>query len=91
MGSPREQQAKVSALKQAAARAREKAAVLSETLKVKLVRLISANEGSHVARPGLQASRSTMAMEFGSNEPSIFSGELKVAATVTLLYEIARE
>lgn len=67
-----EQQAKVSALKQAAARAREKAAALSEALKVKLVRLISANEGSHMVRPGLQASRSTMAMESGATSRRSF-------------------
>ena len=86
-----EQQAKLSALKQAAARAREKATALSEALKVKLVRLISANEGSHVVRPAPHASRSMMAMDAGGSEPPIFSGEMKVEATVTLIYEIGHE
>ena len=86
-----EQTAKLSALKQAAAKAREKAAALSEALKVKLVRLMSANEGGHVIRPMPQASRSMMAMDTGGGEPPIFSGEMKVEATVTLIYEIGRE
>lgn len=86
-----EQQAKLSSLKQAAAKAREKAAALGEALKVKLVRLISANEGSHVVRPVPHASRSMMGMDAGGNEPPIFSGEMKVEATVTLVYEIAGE
>ena len=86
-----EQQAKLSALKQAAARAREKATALSEALKVKLVRLISANEGSHVVRPAPHAPRSMMAMDAGGSEPPIFSGEMKVEATVTLIYEIGHE
>ena len=86
-----EQEAKLSALKQAAARAREKATALSEALKVKLVRLISANEGSHVVRQAPYASRSMMAVAAGGNEPPIFSGEMKVEATVTLVYEIGHE
>lgn len=86
-----EQQAKLSALKQAAARAREKATALSEALRVKLVRLMSANEGGHVIRPMAKSSRSMMAMEAGGGEPPIFSGEIKVEATVTLVYEIGRE
>jgi len=86
-----EQQAKLSALKQAAAKAREKATALSEVLKVKLVRLISANEGSHMVRPAPYASRAMMAMDAGGNEPPIFSGEMKVEATVTLIYQIVHE
>jgi uncharacterized protein YggE len=86
-----EQSAKLSALKQAAARAREKATALSEALKVKLVRLMSANEGGHVIRPMPKASRSMMAMDAGGGEPPIFSGEISVEATVTLIYEIGRE
>ena len=86
-----EQQAKLSALKQAAARAREKATALSEVLKVKLVRLISASEGGHVVRPVSQAPRLMMAMDAGGSEPPIFSGEMKVEATVTVTYEIAHE
>jgi uncharacterized protein YggE len=38
-----------------------------------------------------RASRSTMAMDSGGGEPPIFSGEMKVEATVTLAYEIARD
>jgi len=86
-----EQQAKLSALKQAAARAREKATGLSEALQVKLVRLMGATEASHVVRPASQASRAMMAMDGGGDEPPIFSGEMKVEATVTLTYEIGPE
>ena len=86
-----EQQTKLSALKQAASRAREKATALSEALKVKLIRLMSANEGGHVIRPMATSSRSMVAMDAGGGEPPIFSGEMKVEATVTLIYEIGRE
>lgn len=86
-----EQQGRVDALRQAAARAREKAAALSEALKVKLVRLISVNEGGHIVRPVPMASRSMVGMEAGGSEPPIFSGEITFEATVTLLYEIGSE
>ena len=86
-----EQQAKLGALKQAAAKAREKAAALSEALKVKLVRLFSATEESRVVHPMPKVSRSMMAMDGGGGEPPIFSGEIKVEATVTLVYEIGQE
>lgn len=85
-----EQQARLEVLKQAAAKAREKATALGEALKVKLVRLISVNEDGQVIRPLPHASRSMMAMDAGS-EPPIFSGEMKIEATVTLVYEIAHE
>jgi uncharacterized protein YggE len=85
-----EQQAKLEALKQATARAREKAAALSEALKMKLLRLVSADEGGQVVRPSLRTARSMMAMDAGG-EPPIFSGEMKVEAVVTLVYELAPE
>ncbi len=86
-----EQQARQSALKSAVAKAREKATVLSEALKVKLVRLISASEGDRGVRPLAHAPRSMLAMEAGGGEPPIFAGELKVEASVTLVYEIGPE
>lgn len=86
-----EQQARLAALKQAAIKARERAAVLSEALRVKLVRLLSVQEGGHVIRPVSQISRSMMAMDAGGGEPPIFAGELQVEATVTLVYEIVHE
>ncbi|HEY7128351.1 MAG TPA: SIMPL domain-containing protein [Nitrospira sp.] len=86
-----EQQAKLAALKQAAAKAREKASALSETLKVKLMRLLSAREESHVVRPVPKMARSLMAMEGGGAETPVFSGEIKVDATVILIYEIGQE
>jgi uncharacterized protein YggE len=86
-----EQQAKLDALKQAAVKAREKAAALGEALKVKLIRLISATEESHVARPMPKVSRSMMTMDGGSGETPIFSGEIKVEATVALNYEVGQE
>src|SRR6185437_2979692 len=82
-----EQPVRLSALKQAAAKAREKAAVLSEALQVKLVRVVSVNEGGHVVRPAAPMAR--MAMEAGAGEVPISPGEMKVEASVTLVYEIA--
>lgn len=84
-----EQPARLNALKIAAARAREKAATLSEVLGVKLVRVLSVNEGGHVVRPVAHMARSMMAMDAGEGAPPISSGEMKVEATVTLVYEIA--
>jgi uncharacterized protein YggE len=81
------QSVRLSALKQAVAKAREKAAVLSEALHVKLVRVVSANEGGHMIRPAAPMAR--MAMEASSGEVPVSPGELKVEATVTLVYEIA--
>jgi uncharacterized protein len=86
-----EQQAKLGALKQAAAKAREKAAALTEALKVKLIRLLSATEESHVVRPMSKMARSMVAMEGGGGEVPMFSGEIKVEATVNLVYEIGQE
>jgi uncharacterized protein YggE len=86
-----EQEAKLGALKQAAAKARDKAAALSDALKVKLIRLFSATEDSHVIHPMPRVSRSMMATNGGGGEPPIFSGEIKVEATVTLVYEIGQE
>jgi uncharacterized protein YggE len=86
-----EQQAKLGALKQAAAKARDKANALGEVLKVKLIRLASVNEDGHVVHPVPRASRSTVAMDAGGGEPPIYSGELKIEATVTLVYEIGQE
>ena len=84
-----EQQAKLAALKQAAAKARDKASALSETLKTKLIRLVNAAEESHVVRPVPRMARSMATME--GPETPIFSGEIKVEATVTLTYEISQE
>jgi hypothetical protein len=85
-----EQQAKLSALKQAAVKAREKAAVLSEALKVTLIRLMSAKEDSHVVRPMPKAARNMM-MEGSSAEAPVFSGEVRIDATVTLNYEVRQD
>lgn len=85
-----EQLAKIGAMKQAVSKAREKAVTLGESLKLKLLRLISVNEGGHVVGSLSQMSRSMMAMEAGGIEPPILGGEIKVEATVTLVYEIAQ-
>ena len=83
-----EQSVRLSALKQAAVKAREKAAALSESLQVKLVRVVSVHEGGRpMIRPA--ASMARMAMDAGTGEVPISPGELKVEATVTLVYEIA--
>lgn len=84
-----EQQAKLTALKQAAAKAREKATALSESLNVKLIRLVSANEQGHVVRPMAQP-RAMMAMEGRGEDTPFFAGELRVEATVTLVYEVGQ-
>ena len=86
-----EQQAKLSALKQAAGKARDKAAALSDVLKVKLIRLLHATEESHVIRPVPKMARSMMAMEGGGGDTPILSGEIKVEATVTLIYEVGQD
>lgn len=83
-----EQSVRLSALKQAAVKAREKAAALSESLQVKLVRVVSVHEGGRpMIRPA--ASMARMAMDAGAAEVPISPGELKIEATVTLVYEIA--
>jgi uncharacterized protein YggE len=86
-----EQQARLRALKSAAAKAREKAMALSEALNVKLFRLMTVNEGEHVIRPPSYAVRSFSEMNVAGAEPPISSGEMKVEATVTLIYEIKRD
>ena len=85
-GLREEQGIRLSALRQASARAREKAAVLSEALHVKLVRVLSVDEGGHVMRPAPHVAR--MAMEARAGDVPVSPGELKVEATVTLVYEI---
>ena len=84
------QQAKLGAMKQAVITAREKALQLSESLKLKLLRLISVSEGEAVTRPLSASPRSMVAMDAGSGESPVFGGEMKVEATVTLVYEIAQ-
>jgi uncharacterized protein YggE len=70
--------------------AHEKATVLSESLKVKLIRLMSATEDSHLVRPLPKLARSMM-MEEGSEETPVFAGEIKIEATVTLNYEVGQD
>ncbi|HSC57343.1 MAG TPA: SIMPL domain-containing protein, partial [Nitrospira sp.] len=69
-----EQKAKLAALKQAAAKAREKASALSEALRVKLIRLVHATEESHLVRPVPRIARSMIAMEGGGAETPVYSG-----------------
>jgi uncharacterized protein len=61
--------------------------VLSEALQVKLARVLSIHEGGHMVRPAAAMAR--MAMESGAGDVPISPGELKVEATVTLVYEVA--
>jgi uncharacterized protein YggE len=84
------QRAKLGAMSQAVITARDKALALSESLKLKLLRLISVSEGDAVIRSLSASPRSMMAMEAGGGEPPILAGELKVEASVTLVYEIAQ-
>ncbi len=82
-----EQAVRLNALKQAAVRAHEKAAVLSETLHVKLVRVLAVTEGGQMMRPAAPMAR--MAMEGSAGEVPVLPGELKIEGSVTLVYEIA--
>lgn len=84
------QRAKLGAMSQAVITARDKARALSESLKLKLLRLISVSEGDAVIRSLSASPRSMMAMEAGGGEPPILGGQLKVEASVTLVYEIAQ-
>jgi uncharacterized protein YggE len=84
------QQAKLGALRQAVVTAREKALHLSESLKLKLLRLINVSEGDAVVRTLAPSPRSMMAMDAAGGEPPIFGGEMKIEATVTLVCEIAQ-
>src|SRR5262245_6388012 len=83
-----EQQARLNALKIAAGKAREKASALSEAVNVKLGRLMNVTEGSRVVAPMPRVGRAMAAMEGAGVEVPISSGEMKVEATVTLIYEI---
>jgi hypothetical protein len=82
-----EQAVRLNALKQAAAKAREKASVLSDSVNLKLVRVMSVNEAGQMIRPASPMAR--MAMEASASDVPVSSGELKVEASVTLVYEIA--
>jgi len=83
-----EQQARLNALKIAAGVAREKATALSQAVNVKLGRLMNVTEGSRVVAPMPRVGRAMAAMEGAGGEVPISSGEMKVEATVTLIYEI---
>ena len=83
-----EQPGRLNALKIAAVKAREKATALSETLHVNLVRLVTVNEAGHVIRPMPYAGLSMREMAPASVAPPVSPGEMKVEATVTLIYEI---
>lgn len=56
---------------------------------MKLVRVLSVNEGGDVVRSAPHMARSMMAMDAGEGAPPISPGEIKIEATVTLVYEIA--
>mgnify|MGYP003344440053 CR=1 FL=1 len=86
-----EQPKRLIALQMAATKAREKAAALSQALKVKLVRVLNVSEGGHVVRPVPYMGRAMAAMEGAIADVPVSSGELKVEATVTLVYEIVQE
>lgn len=85
-----EQQLRLAALNAAATKAREKAAALSRSLNVKLSRLLNVTEGGHLVRPAPYLGRAMAAMESAPDAP-ISPGELKVEATVTLIYELDQE
>ena len=83
-----EHQPRLRALKLAAAKAREKAQALGEALEVKLVRIITANEGgTQVIAPRPFMARA-MGAALADTAVPISPGEIKVEASVTLIYEI---
>ncbi len=84
-----EQPARLNALKTAAHKAREKAATLSDALNVKLGRFVNVTESSQLIQPAPRVGRAMAAMEMAGGEVPISSGEMKVEATVTLVYELA--
>ena len=84
-----ERTARLGALKNAAALAHEKALALSDALHVRLVRVLSVNEGSHVVHPAPHMARAMMAEDMAGGELPVSPGEMKVEATVTLVYEVA--
>jgi len=90
-GLRNEQQPRLNALKLAAAKAREKAAALSESLNLKLIRVMNVTEGVQFLRPAPHVGRAMMATNGGGGDSPVSSGEMKVEATVTLSYEIGRE
>jgi uncharacterized protein len=64
---------------------------LSDALKVKLIRLLSATEESRIVRPVPRIARSMVAMEGGGGEAPVFSGEIRVEAAVTVVYEMGQD
>lgn len=84
-----ERPAQVEALKQAAASARDKARMLSETLGVRLARIISVNEEGRLVQPMPRLARTMAAMEMEGGAAPVSPGEIQVEASVTLVYEIA--
>lgn len=84
-----ERPTQVEALKQAAASARDKARTLSETLGVRLARIISVNEEGRLVQPMPRLARTMAAMEMDGGAAPVSPGEIQVEASVTLVYEIA--
>lgn len=83
-----EQPSRLRALKMAAAQAREKARALGEALDVTLVRIITATEGGvNVIAPRPFMARA-MGAALAEAAVPISPGEMKVEASVTLIYEI---
>jgi uncharacterized protein YggE len=83
-----ERRARLDALKLAAAKAREKATVLSEALNVKLGRLMNVTESGQLIPPVPRVGGVMAATEAVGEGVPIGSGERRAEATVTLIYEI---
>lgn len=79
------------ALAQAAKKAKEKARTLAHSLDIRLVKLLTVQEGgSHVPTPRPSFAKASMLMADGAAESSVpmSPGEIKVQAQISLLYEI---
>ena len=82
--------ARLSALKSAAQKAREKASALAQALDVQLLQLLAVTEGGSTLVPQRSTrgrAMMSMAMDEAASVP-VSPGELTVRASVTLMYEI---
>lgn len=86
-----DRQARAQALTQAVEEARVKADALARALKVRLVRILEVAEGGISVSPPPFIKGRAMAMESMAADTPVSSGQVGVAATVTIRWEIAPE
>ncbi len=89
-GLQNEQPTKLEVLKQASAKAQDKAKALAQALNLKLVRMINVSEGGVSPSPPEGRYRMAMAMDSGG-EASVSAGEISIRGSVLLVYEISQK